>query len=105
MQAGRLRHKVTIEVATETRDAAGGVVRTFNSVGTRRADIRPLRGREFFEAKQVSADVTHKIIMRHHDSLVPDNRITEGGRVFQILGVINLSEMNRTTEVMAKEVV
>lgn len=103
MQAGKLRHRVEVQSTTETVDAHGGVVRTWTTDATRWASIEPLRMRESFEAQQIEAKISHRIIMRHYPSLVSSQRILHGARVFNIHSIRNIEERDIMTEVLAME--
>jgi SPP1 family predicted phage head-tail adaptor len=105
MRAGLLRQVVTVESLSTTENDDGTVTESWTSAGTRRALIAPLRGREFFEAAQLGADVTHKVTMRYMSGLTPRHRLTFGGRTLQIVSVLNIEERDRTMQVMCKEIV
>lgn len=105
VRIGALRHTVEIWEETETRDAAGGVVKTWSKKATRKAAIEPLKGREFFEAQQLGAEITHKVTMRYYDGLdSTDHRLRFGTRVFNIMAPpINVDERNWKHLLMCKE--
>lgn len=103
-----LRHRVRIErSAAPTRTTDGGFTENWTTLATVWARIHPLSGREYLEAQQVEADVSHKIWMRHNFdyTITPRDRITYGSRAFNILSAVNVNEENRMVEVMAKEAV
>lgn len=104
MESGKLRHRVTIQTATEAQDAHGQAIKTWADTTTVWASIEPLRGREYIEARQNTARVTHRIRMRHR-SLDVGQRITHASRVFNIESVINPAERDQLLEVMCLEVV
>ncbi len=103
MRAGLLRHRIVIQGVTETRDAVGGVSRSWATDATRWGSIEPVRGRELLESDSVRGDVTHKIRFRYYSGLTPTNRLTHGGRTFEIVSVLNPGERDIMTEVLAKE--
>lgn len=105
MHAGRLRHRVHIELASKTADSAGTLVETWAPVVMNvPAEIAPLRGQEFVLQHQNQATVTHKIVIRYFDGLTSKHRIRWGTRVFNLAGPpINVGERNRTHELMATE--
>ncbi len=105
MRAGRLRHRVSVQSAVQTRTADGAVTQTWSTDRTAWAAIEPLTGREFFAEQQTQADVSHRILLRYKSGLTPRQRIVEGSRVFHIEAVINRNERNISHEVMAREVV
>ena len=109
MRAGPLRHRVEIQEATEAQDAHGQMIESWARLGDPRwAQIRPMSGREIYDAETPRADVTHEITMRHHSAaLTPKHRIRRirDGRVFTIVSAVNYDERNRRTVVMAREAV
>lgn len=76
MQAGKLRHAVTLRRATETQNAAGEIVRSWADLATVRAAIEPLAGRELLDAKQVDAEMTTRIVIRTYDGLTTEDRVS-----------------------------
>jgi SPP1 family predicted phage head-tail adaptor len=105
MRSGRMRHRVVIQTQTESRDTHGGVSRTWADTATRWASIEPLRGREFYSAQQVNANVTHKIGMRYYSGLTPTHRLKFGTRIFNIVDVRLIKEIKNEMEILATEVI
>lgn len=95
MQAGRLRHVVTIEQATETRNAIGEKVPTWSTFDTVRAGIRPLSGRELDAARQRFAEASHEVELRYLPGLTPKMRFKFGMRILDIGFIRNVEERNR----------
>ena len=104
MRAGKLRHVVDIETATQVRTAEGGYTETWTRTAETRASIDPLIGREFFENQTVSGESTHKIRLRGYNSVTKTDRIVFGSRVFNIVSVIDVNERGIEKVIMAKEV-
>lgn len=108
MQAGKLRHLVTILQTIE--GANNGYDSSSAESDWKRVpcSIEPLKGRELFNARQVQPDVTHKVGMRFLAGLTPKHRIKyeRGGvtRFFDILAVMNVDERFREHQLMCKEV-
>ena len=103
-----MRSRISIERSTETVDASGSVVQSWQLIANRRADIRPIRGREYLAAGQTVGEVTHTIRLRYEDLLAdlsPKDQITKGNRKFDIVSVQNLMERSREFELMCREVV
>ena len=103
MRAGKLRHRVAIQAATETRNERGGIDETWTTEQTRWASVEPLIGREYMDGKQVNADVSHKVRFRWFSGLTPSKRLLFGTRVFGIDSVLNPDERNKELVVMCKE--
>ena len=104
MNAGRLRHRIEIQRATEGRNQHGGVEEDWQPIATRWAAIQPFRARELFAAQQVQSQVTHRIWMRYFEGLQSTDRIKFGQRIFNIDGIRNIDERNRELEVFCMEV-
>lgn len=106
MQAGQLRHRVTIEKPVQGADNEyGEPAITWTKVCKRWASIEPLSGREYFQAAQVQSEVSHRIIMRYYAGFQHDWRIKYGSRVFGVVSVTHTGELKRETQLMAVELV
>lgn len=89
MLSPNLRHRVTIQVRTQTQSVTTGAVT--DSWGTFLANV-PAQvltgpGREFESANAKQAQTTARIIMRWFSGLLPTHRILWDGRVFDILSI------------------
>jgi len=101
---GQLRHRLDVEVSVEEIDTFGQPIPTWTAVHENvKAFVEPLTGRELFTARQLHADVTHRISMRYATGITPKHRIMFGEREFDILSILNLGERNLIIEIMAKE--
>ena len=91
MEAGKLRHYVTIQRVTVTPDSHGDGVKTWADLANAWASIEPLSGREFLQASQVMSDVTVRIKMRGRSdiSLTPKDRVVYGARTFDIRHIVD----------------
>lgn len=105
MNAGALRHRVTIQRFERVEDEGGGYVEDWKDVATVWAAIKPMRGNERYEAQQVQSTLTHKVIMRYRAGIKPQMRILYGNRVFEIEAVIDVDERHRWLELLCSEVV
>jgi SPP1 family predicted phage head-tail adaptor len=103
MQAGPLRHRVTIETKREDRDAHGGVVEVWEPLTTVWASVSPLQGRELFLAQQVDARLSHRVILRYQPDLTPTQRLLFKDRPLYPVEVQHVDERNRTTVLLAME--
>lgn len=103
MRVGRMRHRLEIQRATETRDAAGGVVQTWSTLDTRWASIEALTGREYFMAKQVQSDATHRIRLRYYEGLRPSDRLYHNvqGLTFNIVSLLDVGLLDKEWEILA----
>lgn len=104
MRAGDLRHRVTIQQKTVTSDPEGVAVETWTEVATVWAAVEPLRGREYIQAAAVTPEVTTRIRMRYRLGVKPAMRVVHGGRVYDVLSVIDVGGLRRELELMCREV-
>lgn len=107
MRAGRIRHRITIQQATEIRDALGGVTQTWTDLRTVWAAVEPARGSERFALAQAKAGVDSKIVLRGPvaKDVTPKMRILFGARIFDIEAVIDVDSRNIVRELFIKEAV
>lgn len=103
MRSGPLRHWVTIRTYTKSRDSYGAEVETWADFADTWASVEPLIGREYMAAKQISAEVSHKIRMRYIAGLLPTMKIAWGAREFEIVSILNVQERNTEIVIMATE--
>lgn len=103
MRAGRLRHWLTVERATETKNDTGEVVRGWATAEERWGAITPLTGQERSAAQQVTPNVSHRIRLRYGSTVTAKDRITHAGRTFNINAVMNSGEQNRQLELLCVE--
>lgn len=106
MRAGELRHRITIEQLTEVpKDTFGAPARIWTTFDTRSARVRPLRGKELFDAQQVYPTVDHAIKIRHLSGVTAKMRVSFRGRIFDIKGISNRDERNIENDLMATEAI
>lgn len=105
MNAGKLRHRITIQAPIERENDYGERAVTWIDFASVGADIRPLSGRELVMAQQIESLVTTSIQMRFYPGLNPKMRIVYAGRIFEIASIINILERNRELNILCHEVV
>lgn len=108
MRAGRLVKTVTIEQVIESQSSTGQVVETWQTYAIRRASVEPLKGREFFDGKQVYGETTMRFRLRYDSktgAIRPKMRLSYDSKTFDIQSVINVREKNREILILASEVV
>jgi len=91
---GSLRHRVTLERPELTTDTGGGADITWVKVADIWASIEPLSGLERFLDHQTQSVLTHKIIIRFREDVLPEMRLRKGQRGFEIISVMNEKERN-----------
>lgn len=108
MRAGRLRHQITIQKQSTARDSYGEIGGSWTSGLNTWAEIKPLKGAEYFEAQQIQSGVTHQIIMRYQTmaastAISTKHRIKFGSKYYGINSIINVYERNMYFMIMAEE--
>lgn len=110
LQSGTFRQRVTLQDLVETIDSYGQMVQSWTDVATFWAEVRPLRGQESLNVRQVWATATTLI---KHRYLGPDldpspkqrYKLVKDGRIFNILDPTNVEERNRSIESVCQEYV
>jgi SPP1 family predicted phage head-tail adaptor len=84
LDAGRLRHRVTIERPVETQDPETGAISiAWEAVWSDvPAAVEPRSGREFLAAQQLQAEISTLITFRYREGLTPKMRILHGSRIY-----------------------
>ncbi len=102
-RSGRLRDRVTLQVAVQTADDAGGFTRAWQDVAELWAEIAPLSGHERLDALQLTGFVTHNLTLRYRADVTADKRFVAGARVFNIRSVVDEGNARRFLHVLAEE--
>ena len=89
MQAGRLRHRVTIQEPVKSQDPeTGAVINGWRDVVTTWAEITDLSAREFIAAQAVNSSITTRIVIRFRRGVTSRNRIVHQGVIYNIAGAL-----------------
>lgn len=97
LNAGRLRHNVSIESWEKVRDSSGQVIQNpvtgeisyaWIEIDKVWAAIEPSSAREFIAAQAVQSKVTARIIIRQRSDLLPSMRINHNGKLYSIEGIM-----------------
>ncbi len=98
IQAGRFRHRITIQRRTTTRDSAGGIVETWTNFATGvPAVVEPASGREFFIARQIESTVDTSITIRWRPGISETMRVLHGSDAYDITAVLPDGDSGRKT--------
>jgi len=101
MRAGPLRHKVILQEKSVTgRDAKGGEVIDWVEFSTVRANVVPLRGREYVAIRQAQAELQVRIEMRFLSGVTSAMRAVHGTAIYNIADVIDVGGRRRNLELM-----
>lgn len=76
MDVGALRHRLIIQTPTQSQsDTTGFETDSWGAFATVWGSVKPMQGRERWQAMQVQPDVTHEITIRHLKGVNPEKRI------------------------------
>lgn len=88
-QAGRLRHKVSLQDCVERVDPATGARdKAWVEVAKVWAEIAPLSARDFIQSAALQSQVTTRITIRYRENVDASMRIVHRGRIYDIAGVL-----------------
>jgi SPP1 family predicted phage head-tail adaptor len=94
-------HSVTIQRQVETQNAYGEPEVAWANVAQKiRCQIQPLKGREYFAAKQINAAIEARVIMRYREDITAKMRLMHGTNEYYIDTIINVDERNRELQLM-----
>ena len=107
--AGKKRHYIIFQSKTTSQNNYGEKEITWNDDVDCFAEIVPLRGKEYYNSRQIQSLSTHKICIKYNtlndgSRIKPSNcRITFNDRIFNIESVINIDERDIDLEIMVVE--
>jgi SPP1 family predicted phage head-tail adaptor len=104
MNAGKYKHRVTIQEYTKVDDGGGGYTEDWVDVTTVWAKVTPLSGNKLFQAQQINAEISHEVEVRYRE-LSHKNRLMFNNRVLNIESVVDVDEAKRELKATCKEVV
>lgn len=105
MRAGRLRHRVALQSATETRDAHGQPVKTWATNATVWGGVEPVRGKEAESANQIAAELIIRVVIRYRSDVTTDWRVVFESRNLEIKAIIDPDLRHKELQLMCREVV
>lgn len=98
IQAGRFRHRITLQRRTTARDSAGGTVEIWtNYISGIPAVVEPASGREFFTAQQIASTVDTSITIRWRPGISETMRALHGADIYDITAVLADADTGRET--------
>ncbi|AOY76915.1 phage head closure protein [Clostridium formicaceticum] len=109
MNVGKLNKRIKFLKFEKVQDGAGGFLDNWETeegwkeIASVWANIRPLKGREFEQAQQGQAEVTHKVIIRYRKDIDKSMIIKLNNRRFDISYIMNIDEENKYLELQCLE--
>ena len=104
MKIADMRHRITFQKLLDKQDEYGES-NEWEDVKIVWADVRPLSGKQFFQAKQINAEISHSIFIRYQDGIKTNMRIKFKDRYFEILYIINVEEKNKYLKIYCRELI
>ena len=95
MSIGMLRHQVSLQKPTNTTDAGGGAAKSYTTLATLWANIKPVSGSEKYRQGQVQETATHQVTIRFRSDIGTNYRIVYDDRNFNIKHIRNVDERDR----------
>lgn len=93
MDPGNLDRRITIQAPTRSRNSLGEEVQSWSDTAEVWAEVKPLTGRELFQAQQVVEQATHQVTIRYRAGITSDMRVVRDGG--GILNIAFAQEINR----------
>ena len=103
MQAGKLRHRITLQKEVKSKNDFNEWVTTYTDWWTGWAEVLPSVGNAYFASKQLDAKVDGVVKMRYRTSVKPTMRIKYGNRYLSIVSIIQPQERKRELHLMYSE--
>lgn len=89
INAGKLRHRVTIQAPTHTQDSTTGETAvTWADVATVWAAVEPLSVKEYLQSQADQSEVSARVTIRHRAGLTADMRIVHRGQNYNPAGFL-----------------
>ncbi len=107
IRAGDLDKRITVQKKTVTYNAYNEPIEIWSELDTIWAETitKDGKGREFTAAQKLFAETTVVFRVRYRSEFTPLNRISYSGRVFEILGVVDVDFDHVDQRFACKEVV
>ena len=91
-----LRHRLVVQVNTQTTDAGGGLINSWATSTTIWGLIQTRAEFESCRGGSASLSGTHVLKTRYNSALTADKRLTWEGNTFDISGVVDLDYGHHT---------
>jgi SPP1 family predicted phage head-tail adaptor len=95
IEAGKLRERVTVQIASGTTNALGETVLAWSNSTSVWASVEGVSAREALAAGQQDVTITHKVKLRHLPGLTQNMRFAWRSRT---LDIVSLLEHNNRSE-------
>jgi SPP1 family predicted phage head-tail adaptor len=104
MRSGMLRHRINLQTATQTPDAAGQLSPTWSTTyANEPAEVIETGGGEAVRGQQIDATATHLVRIRYRAGITELMRIVWGTRTLNVINARDLDGRRRELWVACKE--
>jgi SPP1 family predicted phage head-tail adaptor len=103
MKIGDMRQRITFQKEVKTADGSKGFTIAWQDVISVWAGVQPLSGREFFQAHQIKAEITHRVKIRYRTDITVKMRIKHRDRYFEIESILDKKERREELEIFCRE--
>lgn len=104
MQAGKLRHRVEIQVRETTQDSFGDALLDWRTIATVWAQVEEESGSEKWQATSQRADAARSVTIRYRPGIIPRHRLLLSGfRVLNIESVTDAEGRRRELKLSCRE--
>lgn len=100
---GEMNRRIKFQSRQETDDGYGGKTIVWLDHASAWAKVEPLSGREYFDAHQTQADVSHRVTTRFRGGIDETMRIVCGEKMLEIESVLDVESAHQRLVIMARE--
>ena len=94
-RVGSLRHRITVQAATEGSDDMGQVISTWTDFKTMQAAVDAVSSTERILADSPDNPISYRFITRYDAGIDPDMRVVHDGKTYEIRGVLPLDNYGK----------
>ncbi len=95
---GKLRERVTVQQATESRNAIGETVLAWSTYDTVWASVEGVSSREALDAGKIDIQISHRVRMRYLSGMTQNMRLSWRDRTLEIVSLLEYG--NRSEQVL-----
>lgn len=103
IDAGKLRERVTVQIASGTTNALGETVLAWSNSSAVWASVEGVSAREALAAGQQQVTVTHKVHMRYLPGLNQQMRFSWRNRTLEIVSLLEHGNRSRHEAICAEK--
>jgi len=104
IDVGKLRERVTVQQASETRNTLGETLQTWSTYSTIWASVEGVSSRESLLAGQQQISISHRVRMRWLDGLTQNMRLRWRNRTLDIISILE-RDNRREHELLCQETI